>query len=303
MLSTVTVMVLISPAWSSNVWVAASGRKMALLSKAVPASKMPATVTVRSWTVNVEPTCREFLVANVVPTRACVEVAAKSLRAAPSVMLMASPLALRVPEMPVASIGMVKVRRAVLPVPDVADPELFARLPSVPGSTAEVRLVVPPAPKPPGPPGAAPASAVPVVVLAAALLSRADREPVTSLTWATAAALVTSADVRGSPPPWPPRAPAGLTVRLLPTEALSELTLAATAWLATSMDSARPIATAKMTTTAPVRTLFRNALPTLRAMTLIFRLRYIPWAPGGVPSSPSSGHPPWLCFGLAVRGL
>jgi hypothetical protein len=58
----------------------------------------------------------------------------------------------------------------------------------------------------------------------------------------------------------------------VPTDAFSSWTLAPTAWLATSMASAMPMATARTATTAAVRTLFLKALPTLRARTLTLLL-------------------------------
>lgn len=101
----------------------------------------------------------------------------------------------------------------------------------------------------------------------------------------------------------------GLTVRTVPTEAFSSWTLAPTAWLATSMARASPIATAKTATTAVVRTLFLKALPILRARTLTVLLG-IRWRPELYcrPSSPRIMAPVavwrwWPTYAEAVRSV
>jgi hypothetical protein len=180
--------------------------------------------------------------------------------------------------MPVAVIGRLRMGW-VVPVLPVVPSAAWLRPPSVPASMAAVRLVVsvvvfcPPGPPcpPPGPPAWVPAPWVPAADCAAAsvaLRSRSALVPTTELTLGTSAAVAACSAVSGSPPPSKPWPPAGLTVSTVPTDAFSSVTFAATAWLATSMDRARPIATASTATTAPVRTLFLKALPTLRARTL-----------------------------------
>ncbi|BAS07856.1 hypothetical protein AHiyo4_12780 [Arthrobacter sp. Hiyo4] len=186
-------------------------------------------------------------------------------------MVRALPVVSTSPPIPVAVMGSERTGCAVV-VPVVPFAAWF-RPPRVPASTAAVRLVVNvvafcPAGPPWPPPGPAWVPAAVRTAASVAFRSRSELVPTTELTLGTAAAVTACSAVSGSPPPSKPWPPAGLTVRTVPTDAFSSWTLAPTAWLATSMDSASPIATARTATTAAVRTLFLKALPTLRERTL-----------------------------------
>ena len=188
--------------------------------------------------------------------------------------------------MPVAVMGSENAGAAwvVLLLPEVP----WFRLPSVPASTADVRLVVTGvADWPPGPPWPVRPDAA-WAATSAALRRRRALVPTTLLMLGTAAAVAACAAVSGSPPPSKPWPPAGLTVRTVPTEAFSSATLPVTAWLATSMARASPMATASTATTAAVLTLFRKALPTLRARTLTVLLVFL----GCLLPDPMSGAGP-----------
>src|SRR6476659_5819850 len=170
--------------------------------------------------------------------------------------------------MPVAVMGSENAGAACAVLLPEAPVLAWLRLPRVPASTAAVRLVVTEvADCPPGPPWPVRPDAA-SAAMSAALRRRSALVPTTLLTLGTAAAVAAWADVSGSPPPSNPWPPAGFTVRTVPTEAFSSATLPVTAWLATSMARASPMATARTATTAAVLTLFRKALPTLRARTL-----------------------------------
>ncbi|CAH0327527.1 hypothetical protein SRABI128_06194 [Microbacterium sp. Bi128] len=201
--------------------------------------------------------------------------------------------------MPVAVMGSENAGAAcaVLPVlPEVLLPEApvlaWLRLPRVPASTAAVRLVVTEvADWPPGPPWPVRPDAA-SAAMSAALRRRRALVPTTLLTLGTAAAVAACAEVSGSPPPSKPWPPAGFTVRTVPTEAFSSATLPVTAWLATSRARASPMATASTATTAAVLTLFRKALPTLRARTLTVLLVFLGCLWGYLLPDPMPGAGP-----------
>ena len=179
-----------------------------------------------------------------------------------------------------------------MPVLPVVPVLAWLRLPSVPASTAAVRLVVTEvADCPPGPPWPVRPDAASAAI-SAALRRRSALVPTTLLTLGTAAAVAACAEVSGSPPPSKPWPPAGFTVRTVPTEAFSSATLPVTAWLATSMARASPMATASTATTAAVLTLFRKALPTLRARTLTVLLVClgVSWVPLAGPDARRWSH-------------
>ena len=93
----------------------------------------------------------------------------------------------------------------------------------------------------------------------------------TAVTLGMARRLVICAVVRGVPPPWPPKKPAGATVMVLPVDARTVLILALTASRAISIEMDRAIATAKMTTTPTDRMAFLKAFRTPRRKAFIAR--------------------------------
>ncbi len=79
----------------------------------------------------------------------------------------------------------------------------------------------------------------------------------------------TSSALSGVPPPWKPRAPAGVTVIVFPTEPLTSSVFASTAFIDKSITIASAIERARIATIETVRMVLRKAFLVPRATTLI----------------------------------
>jgi hypothetical protein len=80
---------------------------------------------------------------------------------------------------------------------------------------------------------------------------------------------VISAAVSGSPPPWNPRAPAGVTVTVLPTLPFTSSMRAWTAFNDRSITRANAMVRARIAVIEMLRMVFRNAFFTPLVVTLI----------------------------------
>ena len=101
------------------------------------------------------------------------------------------------------------------------------------------------------------------------MTQRSSSVEVTDFTCAVFSILAISAAVSGSPPPWKPRAPAGVTVTVLPTLAFTSSIRACTAFSDSSITSASAIVNARIAVIEMLRMVFRNAFLTPLVVTLI----------------------------------
>jgi hypothetical protein len=98
---------------------------------------------------------------------------------------------------------------------------------------------------------------------------RSSRVEVTDFTCAVCSIFVICAAVSGSPPPAKPRAPAGVTVTVLPTLAFTSSMRACTAFSDSNMTKANAMVSARIAVIEMLRMVLRNAFFTPLVVTLI----------------------------------
>jgi hypothetical protein len=236
----------------------AKGTTKPPLTNTLLALKIPSTVNVLLYAVNVEPTTRLFFLARALPTSAT-SAEEFPLMAVPDVIVTEfapKTVALSGSVDPVTVTGSEKLVGTVPFAPALPPPN---RLPSDPGLIEDVNDVVPPVLDPPKDD------------VEEEFERRSLTEVTTEVTFFVDEILDTSAAERGLPPPLKPCEPAGVTVMVVPTDWARLVVRLLTAWTESSITSARPKLIERMSTIETVRMVLRYAFFTPRWMVLTNR--------------------------------